>query len=122
MADNQNIWTGPVYVTYEPVPPVAVGEPLPGEGIRLAARPNPTQGDLTVEFTLPHAEARASLAVFDVSGRHWRTLLSRPLEAGLHRVAWDGLAEDGTRAGAGIFFLRLDAGAERIERKVLLLR
>lgn len=123
MADNQNIWTGPIYVTYQPAAPVAVGDPpSPGAGLALSARPNPSLGNVTAEFTLPHAEARASLAVYDLSGRHRRTLLDRPLEAGIHRVTWDGLAKDGTRPSAGIFFLRLETSAGRVEQKVLLLR
>lgn len=121
--DNQSIWTGPVYVTYDASSTVAVGDPPPaGDGVRLTAHPNPTQGTLTAEFTLPHAEARASLVVFDVAGRHQRTLLDGPLGAGPHRVTWDGLAEDGTLPSPGIFFLRLETGGMRLERKVLLLR
>jgi len=123
MADNQNIWTGPVYVTYDASSPVAVGDPPSGgNGVRLTARPNPTRGMLTAEFTLPRAESRASLAVFDLSGRLQRTLLDRPLDAGSHRVTWDGLTGGGTRPAPGIFFLRLEAGALRLEQKVLLLR
>ena len=121
MADNQNIWTGPVYVTYDAVPPVAVGDrPSPGAGITLSARPNPTREGLTVEFTLPRDDA-GSLALYDLSGRLVRTLVGGALAAGPHTVSWDGRAEDGRRPGAGIFFLRLVTGAGQVEHKVLLL-
>jgi hypothetical protein len=121
MTDNQNIWTGPVYVTYEAPPAVAVGEQLPGAQITLAAHPNPTREGLTVEFTLPRDDA-GSLAVYDLSGRLVRTILDGPMAAGPHAVTWDGRAEHGDRPGAGIFFLKLVTGAGRVERKVLMLR
>jgi hypothetical protein len=122
MVDNQNIWTGPVYVSYEAPSPVAVdGRPTPESGITLAAHPNPTPRGLTVALTLPRDEASASLALYDLGGRHVRTLARGPLAAGPHTLTWDGLGEDGTRPGAGILFLRLATGAGRVERKVLVL-
>ena len=123
MADNQNIWTGPVYVTYEASSPVAVeGPPAPRGRLTLAAHPNPTQGSLTAEFDLQRDEARVSLAIYDLSGRQRRSLLSGALAGGPHRVTWDGRSDEGGRLSAGIFFLRLETGAARVERKVLLLR
>jgi hypothetical protein len=111
-----------VYVTYEPVPPVAVDEGSPsGAGLSLAARPNPTRGGLTIEFATPR-DGSGSLVLFDLSGRRVRTLLRGPLAAGPHTVAWDGLADDGARPHAGIFFLRLETAAGKAERKVLLLQ
>ena len=96
MADNQNIWTGPVYVTYEAPPAVAVGDQPPGAGIELYAHPNPTREGLTVEFSLPRDDA-GSLALYDLSGRLVRSLMSGSLAAGPHVVTWDGRAEDGSR-------------------------
>jgi hypothetical protein len=123
MADNQSIWTGPVYVTYQGAPPAAVGDLPPAGGqLALYAHPNPTQGNLTAEFTLARDEAHVTLAIYDLAGRLRRTLVRGPLPAGPHHVVWDGLDEHGERPGAGVFFLRLKTGAGRIERKVLTLR
>jgi len=122
MADNQNIWTGPVYVTYDPAAPVAV-EPPPAAGGRLslAAGPNPARGRVTAEFALPEAETRATLAVYDLAGRRVRTLFEGSLAAGAHRLAWDGKHEGGAAARAGVYFLRLTTGREAVAAKVLLL-
>jgi hypothetical protein len=123
MADNQSIWTGPVYVAYEAASPVAVeGRPSSRDGLTLAAHPNPSPAGLTVEFTLPRDADRASLAIYDLAGRRQRTLLTGPLAAGPHTLTWDGRAENGERPGSGIFFLRLDTDAGRVEHKVLMLR
>ena len=123
MADNQGIWTGPVYVTYEAPSPVAIIEPFETSGrLALSARPNPTREGMTAEFALPRDEASVSLVLYDLSGRLCRTLLSGALPAGPHRVSWDGRDEGGERARPGIYFLKLEAQAGRIESKVLVLR
>ncbi len=121
MADNQNIWTGPVYVTYEAAPPVSVGgRPSSDGGLTLSAHPNPTRDGLTVQFSLPRDEM-GLLALYDLSGRRVRMLSAGALPAGPHTVSWDGVNEFGTRPSAGIFFLRLETGSGRVESKVLLL-
>ncbi|HKQ58166.1 MAG TPA: lamin tail domain-containing protein [Candidatus Eisenbacteria bacterium] len=120
MADNQNIWTGPVYVTYQ-TSPVAIVEPPPDWGLGLTARPNPTRAGVTADFILPRDASHVSLAIYDLSGRLRRTLMSGALYAGPHRVIWDGRAESGERPAAGVYFMRLDTGTQRIDRKVLLL-
>ena len=123
MADNQNVWTGPIYVTYDPSQPVAVGDrPSPTGRLTLAASPNPTAGRVSALFALTRAEARVTLAVYDPSGRRVRTLLDGSLEAGEHRVTWDGLAESGTPVPAGLFFLKLETGDVSVARKVLMLK
>jgi len=122
-ADNATIWTGPVYVTYEEAVPVAVGPAGTERGrLALAAGPNPSGGPVAVRFTLPEDAAGASLAVYDVGGRRVRTLAHGALGAGAHRVEWDGRADDGARVGAGLFFLRLEAGGEAASTKVMMLQ
>ncbi len=121
MADNQSIWTGPIYVTYDPSSPTAVGD-APLDGSRLSVRPNPSPGQVTAEFTLSGSESRATLAVYDLSGRRVRTLLDRPMTAGRHRIEWDGQGEDGRPARTGVYYLRLQTRAATAVQKVMLLR
>lgn len=123
MADNANVWTGPVYVTYVEPATVSVGpSATPGRALSLAAGPNPSTGRVTAQFTLPADASRVSLAVFDLSGRRVRQLADGPLGAGAHRIEWDGLADDGTRPAAGLFLIRLDADGARATGKLMLVR
>jgi hypothetical protein len=120
MADNQTIWTGPVYVTYSPAGPAAVGD-RPVDAFRLAAQPNPARGAINVTFTLTASEPRAALAVYDLSGRLVHTLANRALVAGEHRLTWDAHATDGKHVRAGVYFLRLDTSRGSVSRKLLVL-
>lgn len=123
MASNASIWTGPVYVTYDPASAVSVGDgPRPSRGLALAASPNPARGAITAEFTLPQAESRASLGLYDLNGRLVRLLAQGPRSAGTQRVTWDGLMQDGNRPHAGVYFLRLETSRSSASTKVLVVR
>ena len=75
-----------------------------------APRPNPTAGAVAVPFRLP-AAARVRLDVVDVLGRVVRVIVDERREAGAHEAAWDGRDGAGRPAAAGVYLLRLDAGA-----------
>jgi hypothetical protein len=120
MADNASIWTGPVFVTYDEIDPVSVGDPLGDPGLSLAAGPVPARERVTARFALSRA-GRGELVVYDASGRRVRTLLDGPLDAGTHQVTWNGLDDRGQRTPAGMFFLRLGVDGHQVSRKVLML-
>jgi hypothetical protein len=108
-----------------PAPDLDHPEPPEGRarGADLAlyvASPNPFRGSTTLRFTVPETMP-VTLRVHDVSGRLVRELLARPVEAGQHRLTWDGLDERGRRASPGVYFIRLTApGADRLVKTALL--
>ena len=53
---------------------------------------------------------RATLTVYDRSGRVVRTLVSAQVQAGSYAAAWDGRDRYGRPAGSGVYFCRLQAG------------
>ncbi|MBI5836255.1 MAG: hypothetical protein HZB25_03325 [Candidatus Eisenbacteria bacterium] len=88
-------------------------------------RPNPARGMARISFVVPGRSSErvpVKLLVFDVSGRQVHTLVHDTREAGPQSVAWDGALDGGSRAGSGVYFLRLDAGGHSLSRKVLWLR
>lgn len=93
------------------------GIPDPGAGrVRLAGLPNPFRSRTTVSFTLSTAE-RARIEVFDLEGRRIAVLLDARREAGAHTLDWSpspGLP-------AGVYFLRMRAGAVSAVRRLTVL-
>ena len=86
------------------------------------ATPNPAGASTVIRYDLPEA-APVRLAVFDVTGRLVRTLVSADAHpAGRHQVAWDGRDDAGASMATGIYFLRLSAGDRTLAGKVLLMR
>lgn len=86
-----------------------------------AARPNPFRKTTELELTLP-VPSEATISIYDVTGRRVRVLIHERLDAGAHRITWDGRGEEGSQLQSGVYFIRIEAGATNWTRKVVLLR
>jgi subtilisin-like proprotein convertase family protein len=73
------------------------------------ARPNPFAELAELAFTLDRP-GRASLEIFDVSGRRVRTIVDRDLGAGRHSFSWNGRDTGGRDVSSGIYFVRRGSG------------
>ncbi len=95
---------------------------IPGAVMQLLPNhPNPFNPSTTIRFVIPE-RARVRLAVYDIAGRHVVTLLDDIRDAGVHSVQWNGLDAEGGAVASGVYVSRLDAGARRAARKMVLLR
>jgi hypothetical protein len=72
-----------------------------------------------LEFTIPRA-GHVTLTIYDVQGRAVRTLVDQPAAAGTFAAQWDGRAESGERAAAGVYFARLSTGEKTASKKIVL--
>jgi len=92
------------------------------EGLRLhPARPNPTAGETRLLLDLP-AALPVDVRVYDPAGRCVSAIHEGELPAGSHAIAWDGCDAAGRPAGAGIYWIRVRAGAEEKRVRVLMVR
>lgn len=96
--------------------------------VRLAlhpSAPNPFRGSAgggtLIRFDLPQA-GRVQLQIVDASGRLIRPLLDQALEAGQHRLIWDGRDGQAHPLTSGHYYCVLRAGGERRTHEVLLVR
>jgi hypothetical protein len=100
-------------------------EPGTGKGsesaVLAAARPNPFNPSTTISFSLTRG-AQAHLAVYDVSGRLVRTLVSGFRAGGDHSVAWDGTDNSGKEVASGVYLYRLSTRDFKSTRKMVLLK
>ncbi len=119
VSGEHDVRLGANVVGVAPVP----GAPVAGRARLTFARPNPAGAGTTtiVEFVLPVAGA-TRLDVYDARGRHVRSLFSGLAPAGPGRVAWDGIAENGTEAPSGLYFVSLRAGGESDQLRVVRVR
>jgi hypothetical protein len=108
-----------VYESNTPVSVEAAGEPRPLE--LRASFPNPASSESRISYSVPSAGS-ASLRLFDVTGREVRTLLDGRVQAGPHEAIWDGRDNHGQRLPAGAYFYELNAGGQRVARRIVRLR
>lgn len=105
-------------------PYVVAVEPSMTDGVPglVATFPNPFSRVSTIQFQLSQ-RAHVTLRVFDISGRLIRVLAdSAPMEAGQHRLEWNGLTDSGTRATPGVYFYRLATGTQAHSYRMVFLK
>ena len=83
--------------------------------------PNPFNPTTVIEFQINYG-AYADLVIYDVAGRRIRNLLNRKIDAGIHRIRWDGKNDSGSDVASGIYFYRLTVGELSKTKKIVLLR
>jgi photosystem II stability/assembly factor-like uncharacterized protein len=90
--------------------------PPAGPRIRLDQNyPNPFNPVTTIAYEIAGGgcgagEIAVRLDVYDVIGRHVRSLVRTNQPPGSYRVTWRGDTEHGVRAASGVYFARLRAG------------
>jgi len=97
---------------------------ISGEILLRQSHPNPFRGEserTAIGFELA-GRTRATLRVFDASGRLVRIVLHETLEAGVHSAFWDGRNARGDAVATGVYFYRLDAGKFSETRPLVRLR
>jgi uncharacterized membrane protein len=88
---------------------------------RVHAYPNPTRGETTLSLSIPRSGG-VDLAVYDISGRLVKKLVTGSVEAGQQEVYWDGRDASGIEVTSGIYFCRLTTEDTRETRKITVLR
>jgi hypothetical protein len=83
--------------------------------------PNPFNPQTTIAYDLP-AAARVRLLIVNVSGGLVRTLVDETQSAGSRSVVWNGRDDDGGAVSSGVYFYVLDAGKQRLTKKLVLLK
>lgn len=108
-------------VDLSPPSTVAVDSPPPPERGALFAYPNPFRTSIAIRFNLDMA-MHVNASVYDVAGRHLRTLHSGLMNAGWNEVPWNGTDAAGRPVRAGTYFVRILSGTQVIQRRVVSLR
>ncbi|GAB4343212.1 MAG: hypothetical protein Kow0037_31170 [Calditrichia bacterium] len=83
--------------------------------------PNPFNPTTTIKFQIPETQ-HVRLTVYNMLGQKVKTLVNSRMEAGYHRVEWDGQNEVGQSVASGIYFYRFQSGPLNTIHKMILLK
>jgi len=86
--------------------------------IQLTSAPEAGGVLLSFGVSMP---GKATLRIYDAQGRLVRRVLDEDLRSGNYRVRWNGLDDRSQRTGAGIYFGRLEVGAQTAVTRMILL-
>lgn len=83
-------------------------------------RPNPFGLRTEIRYYVPTA-GPVSISIHDVTGRRLRALDQRVEQAGPRAITWDRRDDAGTKVGAGVYFVRVEASGRQLSRKVVVI-
>jgi parallel beta-helix repeat protein len=102
-----------------------LGEPAasqaPTQPLLVTAYPNPFNPATTLQYTLERA-AFVRVEIFNTAGQRVTTLLQQHQPAGVHRLRWDGTAQNGIAVSSGVYLYRISAGTNSRSGKLFLLK
>lgn len=83
--------------------------------------PNPFNPTTSIEYDLPN-DSYTVVTVFDVMGKHVKTLVDKNQSAGFKTIRWDAKNDKGESVAAGMYIYQIKSGANIASKKMILLR
>lgn len=84
----------------------------------LSNYPNPFVQNTEISFDLSKA-GKADLKIYNLKGQLVRILSSGNLNKGSHKLIWDGMDKNGSRASVGMYFARLEMEGKTLTHKLI---
>lgn len=101
--------------------PVAAPDIAPALGEWPRVEPNPFTAGATVAFVTDR-RGPVEVTVHDASGRRVGVLVDGVLDPGRHERVWSGALEDGRRAPAGVYWIRVAAEGREVNTRAVRVR
>lgn len=83
--------------------------------------PNPANKNINIAYSLSK-NARATLKIFDISGRLVKTLVGFNQTSGLHSLLWDGKDNRGLTVKNGVYFIEMKTNDYKATKKLIILK
>lgn len=83
--------------------------------------PNPFNPNTNINFSIAN-DANVRIDVFNLKGQKVRTLVNELMEAGNHKVIWDGTNDRGNEVGSGIYLYRMESLDYTTTKKMILMK
>jgi hypothetical protein len=112
---------GEAAVTSNPAVDAPGGVGRPAVFALAVPRPSPFRTRTTIAFEIPVA-GRASVLIYDVTGRLVQKIVDGEMTPGAYRPVWDGKDSSGRMVAPGVYFVRMQAGSFSAMQRVVRLR
>jgi uncharacterized repeat protein (TIGR02543 family) len=98
----------------------AEASPAPS-AFQLHNYPNPFNAQTNIAYLLPKP-GQVRLSIYNLNGQRVRTLIEAIQPAGHNKAQWNGRDDDNRELGSGVYLMQLEAGAQRLTRRIILLK
>lgn len=83
--------------------------------------PNPFNPDTAIRFSLKE-NSNVRINVYNIKGQLVKTLVNGSMNAGNHRVVWNGKDSNGKNVGSGIYLYRMESSQYNKTMKMMLMK
>ncbi len=83
--------------------------------------PNPFADETTIRYQIPTTE-HVEIAVYDLRGQLVKTLVDKQQDAGTYEVGWRPGEQDARRLASGVYICRMQVGAYRSVKRMVIVR
>ncbi len=83
--------------------------------------PNPFNPSTTISFNNP-AKNKVKIDIYNVKGQKINTLVDEELSQGTHQVVWNGNDKNNEPVASGVYFYKIKAGKQTLNKKMLLIK
>jgi hypothetical protein len=84
--------------------------------------PNPYRPGMLLQLAVKQNNAPVRADLYNLRGQKVRTLINEPLPNGVRLLSWNGLTDHGSRAGNGVYLLRVQSGDQSQTKKLVFIR
>ena len=88
--------------------------------ISLMNYPNPFNPKSTIKFSIPQ-KGMVELNIYNIKGQLVKTMINESLDAGIHKLDWNGIDNTNKSVVSGVYFYKLNFDDEKILTKKMLL-
>ena len=83
--------------------------------------PNPFNPETVIAYQLPE-ETEVEISIYNILGQKVKTLVKGRIDAGYHKVIWNGKDADGNDVSSGIYFYKINTDKFSETKKMLLMK
>jgi hypothetical protein len=110
---------GPIHVTYENTQPGLPNIPVFTE--LKSVYPNPFNPNTTISYVLAQP-SDVLITIFNMRGQEVRSFERSNVAAGPQNLAWDGKDQKGSSLASGVYYIRMQTGADSFFKKAVLMK
>jgi len=83
--------------------------------------PNPFNPETTIEFNLKE-NSQVNIRVYNLKGQLVKTIINSKLEAGNHKIVWNGTNSNEQRVASGLYFCKMETKDKSVTEKMILMK
>jgi hypothetical protein len=92
-----------------------------GKNLSIRSYPNPFNPETNIEYNLK-SSSQVSITIYDIQGKQIRLLSNDYRQTGTYTIKWNGLNESGIQVPSGVYFVRISAGDETLNHRVVMMK